>query len=69
MKNIKIRLKRKTLNRTMQLKEAINAHIQPFKEMPSVNGTGLERAGRMDAHDLFSHYTADVIREDIVYAR
>lgn len=64
-----MRLKRKTLSRNTLHKDASNAHIQPFKEMPSINGTGLEAAGRMNAHDLFSHYTADVIREDIVYAR
>jgi hypothetical protein len=43
--------------------------IQPFKEMPSVSSRGREKEKPITAHDLFSFYTANVIKEDIIYAR
>ena len=53
----------------MEIKQAINTLIQPFKEMPSLNNTGRDNAERINAHDLFSLYTADIIKEDIVFVR
>ncbi|HSN60733.1 MAG TPA: hypothetical protein VLR49_07350 [Ferruginibacter sp.] len=69
MNNLRKRLKRKAISKGVEIKEAINTFIQPFNEMPSLNDLGKENADRIDAHDLFSYYTADVIKEDIVYAR
>ena len=65
MNNFKMKLKIKSLNK----KGTTNTYIQPFTQMPSVNNIGLESTERMDAHDLFSHYTVEIIKEDIVYAR
>ena len=69
MNNLRKRLKRKAIRKGVEFKEAINSFIQPFNETPSLNDTGKENASRIDAHDLFCFYTADVIKEDIVYAR
>ena len=62
-------MKRKALKKRVEIKDAINTHMQPFKEMPSLNNTGRENAERINAHDLFSFYTADIIKQDIIYAR
>ena len=43
--------------------------LQPFKELPSTIKMKSEKTERIKAHDLFSLYTANVIKEDIVYAR
>ena len=69
MRNVKMRLRRKALNKSAQVKEAINAYVQPSKEMPSVNNPEQESADRINAHDLFSYYTADIIKEDTIFAR
>ena len=62
-------LKRKVLRKQVQIKEVLNKYIQPFKEMPSTNDIGPESPDRINAHDLFSLYTADIIKEDIVFIR
>lgn len=59
----------KTLGRIIEIKESETAFIKPFKEMPSLSNAGQENINRINAHDLFSFYTADIIREDIIYAR
>ncbi|HQW44785.1 MAG: hypothetical protein IPP02_15990 [Chitinophagaceae bacterium] len=69
MNNFRKRLKRKALKKNVEIKQAINTLIQPFKEMPSLNNTGRDNAERINAHDLFSLYTADIIKEDIVFVR
>lgn len=69
MNNFKIGLEKKPLTENLQLKEEANIFIMPFKEMPSTNNIEKVTADRINAHDLFSFYTADVIKEDIVYAR
>lgn len=69
MNNFRKRLKRKALRKNVQITNAINAFIQPFKELPSVIKTGQESADRINAHDLFSLYTADIIKEDVIFAR
>ncbi len=61
--------RRKSSNKNIQNEGNVNSYIQPFKEMPSVNNTGQESADRIDAHDLFSYYTAEIIKEDIVFVR
>lgn len=67
--NLRLRLKRKALKKAVQIKETISSYIQPFTEMPSVNHMGNESEDRISAHDLFSHYTADIIKEDIIFIR
>ncbi|HOY18405.1 MAG TPA: hypothetical protein PLC89_13955 [Haliscomenobacter sp.] len=69
MKNFKMRLRRRAVHKNAQIKEAVHASIQPSKEVPSVNNTDQENADRINAHDLFSHYTADIIKEDTIFAR
>lgn len=69
MNNFKVRLKKRALNKNTQVHDAPNAYMRTFKEMPSVDNTGPEHAGRINPYDLFSHYTADIIREDIVFTR
>jgi hypothetical protein len=63
------RLKRRALKKNVEIKEAINTLIMPFAELPYVNTTREENADRINAHDLFSMYTADIIKEDVVFAR
>jgi hypothetical protein len=69
MNSFEKRLKRKAFKKTVQIKAAFNTYMQPFKEMPSSNNDGKKGEARITAHELFSFYTADVIKEDIVYAR
>lgn len=69
MDNFKIRLKRKAFRSTVQIKDAENSFIQPYKEMPSGNTFGQNIPDRMNPHDLFSHYTAIIIREDVIFTR
>ncbi len=67
MENFKIRMKRKAFKNNVQIKDAVGTFIQPYKELPSDNN--LEDSGRINPHDLFSHYTANIIREDIMFTR
>lgn len=69
MKNLKLGLKRKALNKDAYNKDVVNASIQPFKELPSVNNQVQVNTDRIDAHDLFSHYTADIIKEETIFFR
>ncbi|WP_421796272.1 hypothetical protein [Haliscomenobacter sp.] len=69
MKNFKLGLKRKTVSKDAQIKDVASAYIQPFKELPSVIHTARVNEDRIDAHDLFSHYTADIIKEDTIFFR
>ncbi len=62
-------LKRNAINQNAQIEDAEYVYIQPFQEGPSVNIRGQESADRINAHDLFSHYTADIIKEDTIFAR
>lgn len=67
MNNLKIRLKRKAFKNNVQIKEAVNTFIQPFKEMPCVKVT--ENTDRINPHDLFLIYTADIILADVTFTR
>ncbi len=69
MNNYKTRLKVKSFNNSTPAKDTANGHIQPFKQMPSGNNTGQESVDRINAHDLFSHYTAEIIKEDVIFIR
>lgn len=69
MKGIRKRLKRKALRNIAGIKDAVNAFIHPFQEMPSISSTGAESPDRINEHDLFSLYTADIIRKEIVFVR
>ncbi|WP_194973922.1 hypothetical protein [Aquiflexum lacus] len=67
MNTSKIRLKRKTFRKNVQIKVTVNTFIQPFKEMPCE--TDIESPDHINAHDLFSHYTADIIKKDVIFTR
>lgn len=69
MNVVKKRRKRIMVKDTFQRREGINTFIQPFKELPSVNRTNQEDSGRINAHELFSLYTADIIKEDSIFIR
>lgn len=67
MNILKLRLKRNALRNIVKINNTLKSSIQPFKELPSINSIGQE--ARINAHDLFSFYTADIIKEDIVFVR
>lgn len=69
MKNSKRKLKGKILNKNTPTKDATGIYIQPFREMPSLNSTGQESEDRINAHNLFLLYTADIIKEDTIFSR
>lgn len=69
MNRFKMRLKRKPFQKIVQTEEDANAYIQPFQQMPCVGHVPQESVDRIDAHDLFSHYTVEIIKKDIVYGR
>lgn len=69
MKNFKLGLKRKALHKDAQIKDTVNASVQPVKEVPSLHNAGQENVDRINAHDLFSLYTADIIKEETVFFR
>jgi hypothetical protein len=43
--------------------------IVPFKEKPSVEPSGPGKKDEMNATQLFSFFTADIIKEDIEFVR
>lgn len=69
MQHSKNRLKRKGLRKHVESNTAVNLFIQPFQEMPSMSNRDQQMADRINAHDLFSMYTADIINREIIYAR
>lgn len=69
MNNNKIIFKEKAISETTQIVEAIKTFIQPFTELPQANIMGNGNVDRINAHELFSLYTADIIKEDTVFAR
>ena len=69
MNHLSKRLKRKVLKKTAQINDAVNSIVLPFKEMPSNNNIVRESDDRINAHELFSLYTGNLIKQDIVYAR
>ena len=69
MKNFERGLKRKSLNEDAHNKDVVNAATQPFNEGFSVNNRAQANADRIDAHSLFSYYTADIIKEETIFIR
>lgn len=69
MKFFNFSKKRQSINSNVQDENAIDTYIQPFQEMPSSGNIGQESADRINAHDLFSLYTADIIKEETMFAR
>ena len=69
MSNYKLSLEKKLVKKNVEIQDVINTFIQPFKQMPSVNNRNIDCPERINAHDLFSFYTADIIKEDIVFVR
>ena len=63
------RLKKRALKKNVEIQQAINTFILPFTEMPSFSTTRGDNEERINAHDLFSQFTADIIKEDVVFAR
>ncbi len=61
MNRSEVRLKRKALGK--------NGQVQFFKEMPSTDKSENGSPERINAHDLFSLYTADIIKEDVIFSR
>lgn len=69
MPGYQVRLKRKALKKSVHPRDALNTYMQPFKEMPSVNHIDEGGPDQISAHDLFSHYTADIIKKDTIFNR
>ena len=63
------RFKRKDYKQNAEIMGCATTYMQPFKEMPSVNMDNSNNTNRINAHELFSLYTANVIKEKIVYNR
>ncbi|MDP1813657.1 MAG: hypothetical protein Q8K92_04350 [Leadbetterella sp.] len=64
-----MRSKRKSFNKDVQFEDTTNTQIQPFQQRPSENNEEQEGLDRINAHDLFSHYTAEIIKEDTIFVR
>ena len=43
--------------------------IVPFKEKPSDNAISQDKKNEMEASELFSFFTADIIKEDVQFVR
>jgi hypothetical protein len=69
MKILKLSSKRSALPNPTAIKMAFNSSDRPFKQMPSKNTDGQNNADRINEHDLFSLYTADIIKEETVFIR
>ena len=69
MQHLKNRLKKKGLRKQVERNTPINMFIQPFQKMPSISNMEQQMPERINAHDLFSMYRADIINREIVYAR
>lgn len=69
MNNFRRKLKRRAFKKTILIKEVVNIFIQPFQELPSLTDMGDMETDRINAYDLFSFYTADIIKEDLVFVR
>lgn len=69
MKILEVKLPTKALRKKVQIKLMMNCPIQPFRELPPVQNFTSEIDDRMNAHDLFSKFTADIIMEDTVFTR
>ena len=69
MKNLESKLPAKTKDFKGHINLIITMSVQPFKELPPVQCSENVKDARMNAHDLFSHYTALVIGEDVIYSR
>jgi hypothetical protein len=68
MENLKNKMRNKVSKNKVQIKVAITTLIQPYNELPCDNN-GQDGASRINPHDLFSFFTADIIKEDIVFIR
>jgi len=63
---------KKTIKRsklTKALRKLRIDSILPFKEKPSDDMMNKEKKDEMDASELFSFFTADIIKEDIEFVR
>jgi|GEM_PF-906657 len=68
--NMKRITKRSKLNKV--LRKLKSDSIVPFKEKPSDNVTSAinkDKKKEMDASELFSFFTADIIKEDVEFVR
>jgi hypothetical protein len=67
-------LKQKKLR--LQIKKVRIDETQPFHERPSIDrdpsqntSTNTENKNPIEASELFSHFTADIIRKDVPFTR
>jgi hypothetical protein len=61
-------MKRKSF-KNIQIENNINLSIRPFQERPSEIILGNGYVDRISAHDLFSYYTADIIKKDTIFIK
>lgn len=67
LKNSKFTIK--STNETSQFEGTNKTLSQPFNEFPTPSVVPNGNEDRINAHELFSFYTADVIREENVFVR
>lgn len=68
MKNFKVNLKMKAFYADKSTKKDLNTLSRTFDDITPINIVD-ENTVRLNAHDLFSLHTADIINEDVIFAR
>lgn len=69
MKTLVDKISSKAFSKKAQIKVMINKLVQPFTELPPVQNPENDNDDRINAHDLFSKFTADIIKEDTMFTR
>jgi hypothetical protein len=61
--------KRSVIKHFHHLKTTVHSYTQPLTQAPPIGLSDDESIDRLNGHDLFSHYTADIIKENTVFTR
>jgi hypothetical protein len=69
MNNLKTNITGKASQGNIRTNASIDTFIQPYKEKPSKNISEQKNESQINPHDLFLFFTADIIKEDIVFTR
>ena len=69
---MKKKITNKASNFKSVIRKVIDAQTRPFRQTPSKNQFSPEKtenSGEVEVSDLFSHFTADIIKKDVVFTR
>lgn len=69
MNNLKTKINRMASKNKIRINDSIDSFIQPYKEKPSEYNSEQKNESQINPHDLFLFFTADIIKEDIVFTR